>query len=436
MPHSATTRDGEMASDQEIAQEIAQAVRLAESESKRRSWRKVTTLLAAFGLYNLTDTARSRIGRSLDEAGLVLEPSIAVVQRAGSVRLSSRNPITHDEPDEAGALPHGVSLWSWRAGVAASASAADVSAATPVLVDVVVGHADGDRLRDALLQLLPDLPPEALDDLLQADVEASFKPTYASEGPRLASVYVALPSDDQARKATSVEVRRALVELAVTPNCLLVVRHTAETEVDGASTGDADVPAPEAYIAELQAFGLAGAADPLEAAMIVLEHAVNSFAMLEADLASRLDSWRLEFARKPSADRGLLVGLQASLPNVTQALQPLTHPSALAWAGFAQERKAKDVRDQVERSLEALHALGGAAASALSLVDQLRAERYQQRLATLAAVFLAPGLVAAVFGSNANLQDDWLDLLVLLLAMPGTAILSYLAISRLFQVTD
>ena len=170
--------------------------------------------------------------------------------------------------------------------------------------------------------------------------------------------------------------------------------------------------------------------------MIVLEHAVDSFGALEADLASRLDSWRLEFARKPSPDRGLLVGLQASLPNVTQALQPLTHPSALAWAGSAQERRAKDVRDQVERSLEALHALGGAAASALSLVDQLRAERYQQRLATLAAVFLAPGLVAAVFGSNANLQDDWLDLLVLLLAMPGTAILSYLAISRFFQVAD
>src|SRR3954465_353009 len=104
-----------MASDQEIAQEIAQAVRLAESESKRRSWRKVTTLLAAFGLYNLTDTARSRIGTALDEAGLVLEPSMAVVPRAGSVRLSSRNPITHHEPDAAGALPQGVSLWTWQA---------------------------------------------------------------------------------------------------------------------------------------------------------------------------------------------------------------------------------------------------------------------------------------------------------------------------------
>jgi hypothetical protein len=216
---------------------------------------------------------------------------------------------------------------------------------------------------------------------------------------------------------------------------LLVVRHTAETEVDGASTGDADVPASEAYIAELQSFGLAGAADPLEAAMIVLEHAVNSFGVLEADLASRLDSWRLEFARQPSPDRGLLVGLQASLPNVTKALQPLRHPSAVNWAG-TQDRKAKDVREQVERSLEALHALGGAAASALSLVDQLRAERYQQRLATLAAVFLAPGLVAAVFGANANLQDSWFDLPALLLAMPATAIFSYVAISRLFQVAD
>jgi hypothetical protein len=153
-------------------------------------------------------------------------------------------------------------------------------------------------------------------------------------------------------------------------------------------------------------------------------------------LASRLDSWRLTFATKPSPDRGLLVGLQASLPNVAAALQPLRHPSVLVWAGSAQAGKAKDVRDQVERSLEALHALGGAAASALSLVDQLRAERYQQRLATLAAVLLAPGLVAAVFGANSNLQDSWLDLLVLLLVMAGTAILSYLAISRLFRVAD
>src|SRR3712207_1135028 len=135
-----------MASDQEIAQEIAQAVRRAESESKRRSWRKVTTLLAAFGLYNLTDAARSRIGGALDEAGLVVEPSMAVVQRAGSVRLSSRNPIPHDEPNRVGAFPRGVSVWSWPAGGLVSGAAADVAAATPVLVDVVVGHADGDRL--------------------------------------------------------------------------------------------------------------------------------------------------------------------------------------------------------------------------------------------------------------------------------------------------
>src|SRR3712207_2581129 len=139
--------------------------------------------------------------------------------------------------------------------------------------------------------------------------------------------------------------------------------------------------------------------------MIVLEHAVTSFGVLEADLASRLDSWRLEFAKKPSPDRRLLVGLQASLPNVTQALQPLRHPSVVVWAGSAQDRKVKDVRDQVERSLEALHALGDAAASALSQVDQLRAERYQQRLATLAAVLLAPGLVAAVYGANEKLKD-------------------------------
>jgi len=39
-----------MSTDLKVAQGIAEAVRQAQAQSKRRSWRKVTTLLSAFGL--------------------------------------------------------------------------------------------------------------------------------------------------------------------------------------------------------------------------------------------------------------------------------------------------------------------------------------------------------------------------------------------------
>ncbi len=62
--------------------------------------------------------------------------------------------------------------------------------------------------------------------------------------------------------------------------------------------------------------------------MIVLEHAVNSFGVFKADLASRLDSWRLTFARKPD----LLVPWRAVVAEFEKEQStPLLH--ALAHVG-------------------------------------------------------------------------------------------------------
>jgi len=66
-------------------------------------------------------------------------------------------------------------------------------------------------------------------------------------------------------------------------------------------------------------------------------------------------------------------------------------------------------------------------------VDQLRAENYQRSLATLAAVLLAPGLVAAVFSASSKLNGSWTDLLILLMLMALTALGSYFTIKRFFH---
>ena len=368
-----------MANDRAVAEEIAEAVRRAEAESKRRSWRRVTTLLAAFGLYNLTDAARSRIDHALAEAGLVVEPPLAIVERSGGVRLSSVEASSRPAEEAPGRLPAGVTAWKL---AAAGFTEADLrrppTPRAPIVVDVIRGQAYSETLHSTLLRLLPGLTPEALTDVLEADLGASFKRADA-QGQRLAGVYVSLPSGDAADGAVAVEVRRALIELAVAPAWLLVVRHMAEVIIDGATTGDGDVPPAAAYFQQLESFGLSAALEPLAAAMVVLEHAVHSFSELEADLASRLESWRLAFAREPNPERRLLVGLQGSLSGVTKSLRPLRHPSALAWAGVAHDQRAKDVRDDVERSLEALQGLGSATAAALVVVDQLSAEEHRQR---------------------------------------------------------
>lgn len=173
---------------------------------------------------------------------------------------------------------------------------------------------------------------------------------------------------------------------------------------------------------------------PLDVAMIAIEHVVASFSVLEADMTQRLELSRLKPARDAGADRPLLEMLQQSLPVAIESLRPVRHPSALAWASSGS--KAKGIRDQLERCLEGFQELANNAASALLVIDQRRAEGYQRRLATLAAVLLAPGLVAGVFSASSKLNSSWMDLGILLALMMLTAIVSYWGISRYFARTE
>src|SRR4051794_39777086 len=73
--------------DVAVAKSLAAEVRAA--EGRRRTWRKVTTLLDLFGVYRLTPAVRERIGVALRAAGLVAEPPIEIVERYQTIRLES-----------------------------------------------------------------------------------------------------------------------------------------------------------------------------------------------------------------------------------------------------------------------------------------------------------------------------------------------------------
>jgi len=61
---------------QAAASQLATQVTEAEEAGRRRSWRKVTTLLAAFGVGRLTPGVRDAVGAALYEARLTCEPAM------------------------------------------------------------------------------------------------------------------------------------------------------------------------------------------------------------------------------------------------------------------------------------------------------------------------------------------------------------------------
>lgn len=231
---------------------IADAVRQAEVLGKRRSWRKVTSLLSNFGLYNLTDGSRARIGDALAAAGLLTEPSMQSVSRSGSVRLSLRESALSNAPVASDGLPPGVTLWTWSAdGPSREVGEGSTSTGRKLLVDVVVDETIP-SVRQYLLALLPGLAEPVLDDLLQADLLPSFKPLRSEN--RRASVFLARYVVPDEARPSALEIQRSVVELAVGPSWIIVARHPAQRYVNGGPVGDLAVPASDIYMAELAAF--------------------------------------------------------------------------------------------------------------------------------------------------------------------------------------
>lgn len=422
-----------MPGDVGFARAVAEEIR---SSGRPRTWRKITTVLSAYGYYRLTDGVRTRMARDFDEAGLECEPPMLEADRYGSIRLSLRDAADSagSAPLEPGALPAGVtavellgdrwepsSLHPRRTGIA--------------VVDLDVSLLADEGLYDALRVRLPGLDKATLDDLLDEDEQSGFTRRSASS-IRHASVYVAglggasgTGSHDASATEDSVRVSLGLVEFAVGDGWLLIARHPAQAYVSGRL---ADLrPVPQAgldYLRELD--GLLESASAEEAALAVLKHAVTSFGHARAYLGSYLETWRIENGPGASGNRGLLISLQATCPLLVDKLSPLRHPSVLSWLSGRLQDRAREVQDKVERHLDGLRAPSETTAEVLSQVYQAQSENYQRGLATLGAVLLAPGLVASVFSANASLSNSPVDLIWLFAGMIVAGVLTQVLIAR------
>jgi hypothetical protein len=416
-----------------VAHDIAEEVRTA---GRPRTWRKVTTILSAYGAYRLTIGLRKHIDDDFAAAGLVCEPSILDVDRSASVRLSlAPDPNTiPTQPRTAspeGTLPSGVTMWQ-RDGsgwIAALPSRPQVGI---MLVDVELSAASTPELTEALPRLLEGLDSEALMDLITRDAQAAFKrPT--GNSVRRASVFVVTPDQgsDGSETDKSVGLGKGLIEFVVGERWIVVARSSAERYINGEpQDGVQELQTGSDYATTLFDYGLAEATTAEAVALVIINHAVASFGRVQAYLTSWVETWRIENARDATSDKSLLINVQGMLPTVIDALEPLRHPNVVQWIGPSLQDQAKVALDQVERDLEALRGLRHTTAIEIHNVDQSKNEQYQRGLATLAAVLLAPGLVASVFGANRVLTDSPLNLIWLFLAMVIAGVVTHVAIAR------
>ena len=422
-------------SDTQAARALAEEVRTASLRGQRRSWRKVTTILSTFGLYKLTDASRGRIAEALCDAGLTVDPPFSEVSRAGTVRLTVADETAGPAAQVSGQLPPGVTRWAVQEG-GLLGDPRERKGESVFLVDVDVELAESPiaGLRTALSGLLLGMTAETLDDVLTADAQAAFK-ARGGDALRRASVYQLAPlaADALGEQSKVIGFTARLVELAVGPNWVLTVRYPRHLVRNGKSDADAGHPQDvEHYVGAVSGAGLPAAASASELALAVVNTSLYSFSATKEELASWLDTWRLEDAKDTSPGRDLLVNLQTAISLVTDRLRPLQHPSATAWLHAGHAGLARDVGELIARELGDLQALSDATGSALAHAKQGQTERYQRNLAELAAVLLAPGLVAAVFGANDRLGDSWADLPVLLVLMCLAAVASVVIIRRRF----
>jgi hypothetical protein len=95
----------------------------------------------------------------------------------------------------------------------------------------------------------------------------------------------------------------------------------------GSAQGDdAVTQTSKAYVDSLVDHGLLTAESSSALALVVIHQAIYSLGRAKIDLDNSLELWRSAF-RKGSADKAVLLDLQATLPLILHALESLQHPS-------------------------------------------------------------------------------------------------------------
>jgi hypothetical protein len=333
----------------------------------------------------------------------------------------------------------------------AAASPADV-----VWVEVDARHATPEALTPALRRIVGDaLTEDMVRDLLDAEPFPKVR-RWDEEGcVRSISAFRAVAdegADD--REGTAGRLVFQVLEFIAGDGWLISCWHPSKIYV-GASEHEQETPVPQLLVSSVEERWVRDCARTAgDLGTLILHFLALSYTDVRRTFHAWLETWELEFfgqamSKSPEVDEQTLIELRGLIGQFAKRLRATKIPREVERAswfyGLSSVDRAKEVDTMVTRSLEDLNRLGDLVRSAFDLL-QLRvaqkqnraSEQLQRRLELVTAVFLAPTLVAGVFGANTAVLggEGWPAFAVMALLMILGGMLTYVYFERHRQLLN
>lgn len=443
---------------EQLASEVAAAT------GSRRTWRKVTTLLAHFGVYRLTPAVRMRIGDALRAAGIDADPPLDVVERYGTVRLSvhrERDSCDADA-DASASLAHAVFTTLWRPGQAPVAVAAgEMPPPGPgaLWLDVDITQTSDPRALHAVLAPIcgPTLTVDMAAELLDADQLPGVREL--AGGVRNVTAFEVITAEGQADEKDPAASKAGtlsfqLVEFLQTERWLISCWHKHHPTPDGAREQAEEPPADHReLVAAVSRWWQANERHTAgELGLAVMAELAASYTRARRTLYGWHETWELDFyERRHDTEITTLRDLRMLGASFRSQLEALNQPGMsrnpqLIWfTHVARSADAERVDDLIDRALANLRALSDVLRTSTDLVATLsfseqsrRSERFQELAALVAAVLLVPTLIAGIYGANTRLPGEghWSGFALMIITMVLSAPLTLGVIGRWRRRTD
>ena len=437
---------------EQLASEVAAAT------GSRRTWRKVTTLLAHFGVYRLTPAVRVRIGDALREAGIDAAPPLDVVERYGTVRLSMLG--KHGDPDVdrdvTASLVHAVSTTWWRpaqAPVAVAAGEMPPPGPGALWLDVDITQASDPKGLHAVLAAIcgPTLTVDMVAELLDADQLPGVREL--AGGVRNVTAFEVTTAEGQADEKDSAASKAGtlsfqLVEFLQAERWLISCWHKRHPTPDGAREQAEEPPADHrGLVAAVSRWWQANERHTSgELGLAVMAELATSYTRARRTLYVWHETWELDFyERRHDTEITTLRDLRMLSASFRSQLEALNQPGMsrnpqLIWfTGVARSSDAERVDDLIDRALANLRALSDVLRTSTDLVATMsfseqsrRSERFQELAALVAAVLLVPTLIAGIYGANTRLPGEghWSGFVSMIITMVLSAAVTLGVIGR------
>ena len=462
--------------DLAVAKSLAEQLEKNQEAGRRRSWRRVTTLVDSFGGSRLTESLRSRMVDALARAGILVEPNLADpnVTRADTVRLSLASSPIEPSPhfEVVGGLvdPAGppfdsetVNRSIWDRGEPGRAGEPGPTSVRLVQIDPNV-HSAAD-----LLELLkPDcgdqLTLELVEDLLDADPKPKLEITGGVYCLSSLGAFTPERADDD-RVSSAGELRFAPVEFLIGRDWVVVCWHNFQAVGTQQPSGGVRHLREGVMRAASGYWVRDDCQNPGDLAAVITMELSASYSGAIREMQSWIDQWQIKAGKAlTSVDDSqdmhaleveTLVDLQFQASEFAQRLywfKQAKYKAAGRWfPDLTDPQLNRKLNQRVDEALDAVRGLSNSTRACIDLANMhglrtqmRRAEQEQQRaeearkksddferiFSYLAAILLAPTLVAGIFGANTAIPggDGWTGFWTMMAVMFVAAVLASLGI--------